>query len=143
MSKIIESQKKGGRPTAYRDEYAPLAKRLCLLGFTDRQLGQALDVSEQTVNAWKKAHPDFAEALRQGKAAADADVVEALFHKALGGDTTACIFWLKNRQPLTWKDRKQHEVGPTSPEGPQALEIRFVNADHGKPAPPEPQKRLE
>ena len=46
-TELVESKKKGGRPSVYRPDYAPIAKRLCLLGLTDRQLGQALDVSEQ------------------------------------------------------------------------------------------------
>lgn len=89
------------------------------------------DVSEQTLNAWKKAHPEFLESLKRGKAAADATVAERLYQRACGyshpsvkffncgeggiverdfiehypPDTAACIFFLKNRQPLKWRDK--------------------------------------
>ena len=31
-----------------------------------------------------------------------------MLNKALKGDTTAIIFWLKNRRPDKWRDRKEH-----------------------------------
>ncbi len=126
---------KGGRPSRYRAEYAEQAYRLCLLGATDAQLGGFFDVSEQTVNAWKKAHPVFLESLKRGKEHADARVAESLYRRAIGyehpavkivadaktgsehsvpyverypPDTTAAIFWLKNRRPDEW--REKHEV---------------------------------
>ena len=36
--------------------------------------------------------------------ASDERVVDSLYRKALGGDTTAMIFWLKNRRPSEWRD---------------------------------------
>ncbi len=82
------------------------------------------------MNAWKKAHPAFLESLKGGKTLADAEVASKLFHRATGyehedtdirvvngeiiqtpiikhypPDTTAAIFWLKNRQPAKWRDK--------------------------------------
>ena len=50
---------KTGRPSSFRPEFAEQAFKLCLLGATDADLADFFHVSEQTVNAWKKAHPDF------------------------------------------------------------------------------------
>jgi len=37
-------------------------------------------------------------------------VIKTLYARATGGqDTTACIFWLKNRQPERWRDRRELE----------------------------------
>ena len=35
----------------------------------------------------------------------DYEVENALLKRALSGDTTAQIFWLKNRKPEKWRDK--------------------------------------
>lgn len=125
---------KMGRPTAFKSEYVEQAHKLCLLGATDKDMADFFGVSEQTINTWKNAHPDFLESLRGGKAGADAKVAASLYHRANGyshdavkivadaktgaehivpftehypPDTTAAIFWLKNRRPDLWRDRQE------------------------------------
>ena len=53
-----------GRPTRYKQEYAEQALKLCRLGAKDSELADFFQVSEQTINAWKKAHPEFLESLK-------------------------------------------------------------------------------
>ncbi|WP_312272243.1 terminase [Pseudomonas sp.] len=123
-----------GRPTSYKAEYAAQALKLCKLGLTDKELAEYFEVSEQTLNAWKKSHPAFLESLKGGKTLADAEVASKLFHRATGyshddldirvvngeiiqtpiikhypPDTTAAIFWLKNRQRNKWRDKPEGE----------------------------------
>jgi DNA-binding XRE family transcriptional regulator len=130
-----QEKNKGGRPSAYRPEYAAQAEKLAKLGAIDREMAEFFGVSEQTFNAWKKAEPKFLESLRRGKEIADAEVASKLFHRATGyehpdvhvsnyqgeitktpltrhypPDTTAAIFWLKNRQPGKWRDRVEMHV---------------------------------
>lgn len=124
--------KKRGRPTAYKKEYAEQAYKLCLLGAIDADMAGFFGVSEQTINAWKKQHSNFLESIKKGKEQADAEVASKLFHRATGyehpeddiralngeivitptikhypPDTTAAIFWLKNRQPSTWREKQE------------------------------------
>jgi len=99
-----------GRPTDYKKEYAAQATGLCRLGYIDKDLGNYFGVSEQTINAWKKKFPDFLEAIKEGKDDSDRMVVDSLFRKAIDGDTTAMIFWLKNRQKRNWRDKQDHEL---------------------------------
>ena len=77
-----------GRPTEYRREYEDQATKLCLLGATDKQLADFFEVSEQTVNSWKKKYPQFLESLRAGKRIADAEVAHSLFNRARGAQYT-------------------------------------------------------
>ena len=123
-----------GRPSKYRPEFAEQALKLCRLGATDKELGDFFGVSEQTVNTWKTEHPEFLESLKEGKGFADAEVADKLFKRATGyehaavkivanattgqehivgyterypPDTTAAIFWLKNRRPDLWRDKTE------------------------------------
>ena len=143
-----------GRPTKYKPEYAKQAYNYCLLGATDKELTQFFEVSKQTLNTWKKSQPEFMDSLKKGKAVADGRIAEALYNRALGyehkedkifqhqgeavviptikhypPDTTACIFWLKNRRPDLWRDRQEikHEAGE-----PNEIEVRIVN-ERSKP----------
>lgn len=130
--------KGGGRPTAYKPEYAAMAEKIALLGATDAELAEVLDVSETTINAWKVQFVEFSEALKKGKKAADGNVAERLYQRAMGysnekavkifmpagaeepvyapftehypPDTTACIFWLKNRRPDLWRDKRELDL---------------------------------
>jgi hypothetical protein len=127
-----------GRPSKYKEEYDEQAFKLCLLGATDDQLADFFNVATSTINLWKEQHPTFSESLKRGKHVADAEVAASLYNRALGyshpedkifnnggeemivetikhypPDTTAAIFWLKNRQKDTWRDKSEKEVsGP-------------------------------
>lgn len=98
-----------GRPSDYKPEYAELAKHLYALGATDKQVANAFHVSEQTINTWKKKHPKFLESL---KAKEDPDdlVEKSLFQSAIDGSNTAQIFWLKNRRPTQWRDKRDYSI---------------------------------
>jgi acetyl-CoA acetyltransferase len=74
----------GGRPPKYKPEYAPQAKRLCMLGLTDAQLADYFEVTRETINAWKRSHRLFADALKAGKIDADTKVVQGLYKRAVG-----------------------------------------------------------
>jgi hypothetical protein len=130
---------KGGRPTLYRERYAEEGRKLCELGATDAQMGDFWGVHENTINNWKRAHPEFTQEVRLGKMWADALVAEALYRRGIGyshpavkilqhegkpvvaeytkhypPDTQAAMFCLKNRQPGLWKDVKSREVANTN-----------------------------
>lgn len=95
-----------GRPTKYKPEYDVQAYRLSLLGYKDSELASFFEVTEQTINNWKNEHPSFFESINDGKDKADAMIADRLFNKAMDGDTTSMIFWLKNRQAKRWRDKQ-------------------------------------
>jgi hypothetical protein len=125
-----------GRPSLYRPEFAEQARKLCLLGATDKELAAFWGVSVQTYYDWQKAHPEFLESITRGKIQADAEVASKLFERACGSvhgavkfyrgddgsvikvpymveyppDTQAASLWLRNRQPHRWRDRHQVDV---------------------------------
>ena len=120
-----------GRPPKYNPDMAKQADKLCALGATDADLADFFAVSVRTVERWKCQHDEFCRALKVSKEVADQRVERSLYQRAIGyetdamkifqyegkevlvpyreqvqPDTTAAIFWLKNRKPEEWKDRK-------------------------------------
>ena len=128
-----------GRPTEYRDEYVEQAAKLCALGATDDEMADFFGVSTRTLYRWKLDHDDFCQAIKAAKAIADDRVERSLYQKATGynyteqqaikikleqhreevevvdvsrhapADTTAAIFWLKNRRAADWRDKQEVE----------------------------------
>jgi transposase len=129
-----------GRPTKYEGEKTcTLVYKLALLGATDEEMADILNVEESTVNNWKNSYPEFLESIKRGKEEADATVAQKLYHRAIGyehpetitasyqgeitdtkevikhypPDPTAAIFWLKNRQSRKWRDKQEIETNVT------------------------------
>ena len=75
-------------------------------GLTDEQIAHNCGISATTLYNWKIRHVEILEALKNGKEVVDYQVENALLKKALVGDTTAQIFWLKNRRPDKWRDNR-------------------------------------
>ncbi|WP_077622012.1 hypothetical protein [Sediminibacillus massiliensis] len=102
-------------------------------GHTDKDMMEMLGVSHDVFYKWKREKKEFNDALKKGKEVVDRQVENALLQSALGfryqeqtvtnkGDvvdvekyekpnTTAQIFWLKNRKPDVWRDKQdiKHE----------------------------------
>ena len=79
-------------------------------GLTDEQISHNMGISRETLNVWRKKYPDISDTLKRGKEVVDREVENALLEKAVGGDTTAMIFWLKNRKPKDWRDKQVQEI---------------------------------
>jgi predicted DNA-binding protein (UPF0251 family) len=75
-------------------------------GLTDEQIAHNMGINRTTLYEYKNKYPNIGNALKENKEVADIAVENALYNKALGGDTTAMIFWLKNRKPQDWRDRR-------------------------------------
>jgi hypothetical protein len=128
MAKKKTDNKSKGAPTKYKEEYNDQAHKLCLLGYSNKELGAFFKVSESTIENWLKVHSDFLGAVTQGKDLADADVAQS-FHKRAKGydyvetkekqgdngcettitnkhvppDAGAAMNWLSNRQKKKWR----------------------------------------
>ena len=106
---------KGGEPIVAKGKYQQWLEPdgLVLLegwardGLTDEQIAHNMGISTATLYDWKNKFQDISETLKKGKEVVDYEVENALLNKALGGDTTAQIFWLKNRRPDKWRDKPE------------------------------------
>ena len=80
-------------------------------GLTDEQIAHNAGISRSTLAKWRTDHQDISDALKKGKEVVDYEVENALLLKALCGDVTAQIFWLKNRRPDKWRDKPAEPPG--------------------------------
>ncbi len=76
-------------------------------GLTDEQIAHNMGISAKTLYVWKNKYGKICETLKKGKEIVDFQVENALLKKALDGDTTAQIFWLKNRKKDKWRDKPE------------------------------------
>ena len=76
-------------------------------GLTDEQIAKNCGCNAGTLYEWKKKYPEISEALKKGKEVVDYEVENALLQSARDGNTTAQIFWLKNRKPDKWRDKPE------------------------------------
>jgi len=107
----VRKAKKTGRPSNIGKIDFDMVFKLYKMGLTDKQVAEIINISESTLNNYKKEYPEFLQSLKRGKEISDNTVVNALYQKAIGyngnpPDTTACIFWLKNRLPGEWRERQ-------------------------------------
>ena len=83
-------------------------------GLTDEQIAKNIGITLSTFYEWKKKYSDISESLKKGKEVVDYQVENALLSSALEGNTTAQIFWLKNRRPDKWRDKQKEETDKTA-----------------------------
>ena len=99
-------------------------------GLTDEQIAKNMGINVATIYEWKKKYPKIDEVLKKSKEVADFEVENALHKNATGyyyfedtitkegiikiekwakPDTTAQIFWLKNRRAKQWREKQEIE----------------------------------
>lgn len=100
-------------------------------GLTLDQIAHNLSVAKSTLCEYQNRHSDLSDALKRSRDEADIEVENALYRNATGyyydedvvtnkgevvriqkysqPNTTAQIFWLKNRKPKDWRDKQEHE----------------------------------
>lgn len=133
-------------------------------GLTDADISHNIGISVRTLIDWKRKYPAINACLKNSKDLADTIVENALFRKATGyktkevsykadsdgnlvpvsavekdvpPDTTAQIFWLKNRRPDLWRDRRKEAESDTQSGG--VVVLPEVVADAIKTIAPPPE----
>lgn len=140
----------GGRPSKKSKLNLKQVEGLARKGWTDREMAAHFEVDERTWLRWKAEDEKFCQALKVWKDEADSRVERSLYERATGyshpdvhassyqgsvtltpivkhypPDTTAMIFWLKNRQPAQWRDKVDHEHS-SDPDRPVIHRVEMV-----------------
>jgi len=128
----MTEKKKKGRRSVFSDRLVERLLEMAKKGAIDDEMAEAANITVRAFRNWKGRHKNFAEALQDAKDIADDLVEQALYQRATGynhkdikffcdkgriiseeyikhypPDTTACIFWLKNRQKERWRDKTE------------------------------------
>lgn len=138
MAKKPEKSKRGRPTEYNPKYHDPWVRSLARRGMTGKEIALELGVDESTIYRWCDRYPEFCKSLNEGRSYADAMVEDSLYRRALGGtytekrqslkpnskgeqvkvmeaierevppDVSACIFWLKNRDPEHWRDKREY-----------------------------------
>ena len=132
---------KVGCPLKYDPEYHPKAvEELASEGKILTEIAKEFQIHVCTIHDWRERFPEFSDALTKGRDRADALVVDSLYKRAMGyeiteekpmnidgdvqivrvekhipSDPASMFFWLKNRRPKEWRDKRETEL--SGPEG--------------------------
>lgn len=131
--------RKGAGRKAGDDGYAPRmaheAKELTLRRFSQNEVAEAMDVSVRTLRRWRMKYPDFDAGFEITDEDYDRRIKRSVAERATGytirakrvfhhqgkvieyeldehvpGDLGAAKFWLTNRDPENWSDRREMRV---------------------------------
>ena len=131
-------------------------------GLTEEQISNNAGINPATLYAWKQRYPEISESLKKGKEVVDRQVENALLKRALGyeyeevkekfeggvmtertvtkkevvPDTTAQIFWLKNRKREVWSDRQNIELSQPIDDSIKEMEAYFEQLKESGSGPP-------
>lgn len=122
-----------GAPGKYESHVKPkllLIEAWARDGLTGVEIAKNLGIAKSTLCEYQKIHSELSDALKNGREVIDTMVENALLKAALGYEfeedgigkdgvyslkkvahpnTTALIFWLKNRKPVAWRDKQELE----------------------------------
>ncbi len=128
---VKRKPKKPGPKSKYNAKLLPTVFKLAKAGHTQEQIARKLGISPACLILWKKTYPAVNDVLKAAKDIPDSKVEQSLYRMATGyyqdveepvfdrkngevayarykkyfpPNTTAAIFWLKNRRKAEWAD---------------------------------------
>lgn len=133
---VPANARKRGRPTDYHPDLLEHVRLMARGGATQFEIARACGVTQATFTRWLVENPEFKATLRLAKAGFDDRIEHSLAQKAMGysyesevikvvdgriarvpviehvpPSDSAAIFWLKNRRPNEWRDKRDIELG--------------------------------
>jgi len=98
----------GRPPYKITDAICAQIEMLAAQGLNEKQICHVIGWSHTTFIKKKREYLKLMECLKRGQAKGIAKVTNSLFTNATNGDTTAQIWYLKNRASEDWKDRREN-----------------------------------
>lgn len=79
-------------------------------GLTKAEIAHNMGINPDTFVEWRKKSAVITDVIKRGEQDAIDLVENALFSAACSGNITAQIFFLKNKRPQDWKDKRDTEI---------------------------------
>lgn len=79
-------------------------------GLTLACIAEKMNISRNCLYEWRQKSVVISDAFKKGENRAVDNVENALYSAAINGNITAQIFYLKNRRPDAWKDKRDTEI---------------------------------
>lgn len=79
-------------------------------GLTLACIAAKMGITRTTLFEWRKKSVVISDSFKKGESQAVDNVENALYSAAINGNITAQIFYLKNRRPDAWKDKRDTEI---------------------------------
>ena len=100
---LPEKPRRGPCGSPYQQEFVAQARKLCAIGGTGEDLAEFFEVSLSTIRRWLRQRPEFAEAVKAGRARADERVARSLYRLAVGytRQTTKTYFPEGSNEPVS------------------------------------------
>ncbi len=102
---------------------------LAAQGLSKKEIAYCLGIGRSTLYDKQKNDLDFLDAIKKGKAKGLKTITNALYESGKDGNVTAQIFYLKNRSPDKWSDRRQTEITGKDGGPITLLPFEFVDAE--------------
>jgi len=123
--KTKKPSKRVGRPKlVVTKEMCARAEAYASQGLTQEQIAAVMGMATSTLYDKQNEFIEFSNAIKRGKGKGIQQVTNKLFEKALEGDNTAMIFYLKNR--AGWQDKIEKE---TIVEQRQVIDLTRISDD--------------
>lgn len=106
--------KRGPKPIEITPSMIHQAEQLASVGLTKEQIAYRLGFAKQTLYDKIKETPELLDAIKRGQASGIENIANALYDKAMEGDTTSAIFYLKARAGWSEKQQIEHSGGTTN-----------------------------
>ena len=100
------------------DEQRRLVESTSGLGLPHEQIAALIGIDDKTLRKHYRTELD------EGKAKASSQIAKTLYNKALGGDTTALIWWTKSQ--MRWSETVKQEVTGADGKELSGIQVTFV-----------------
>ncbi len=134
--------------STFLPEFPDVIKAIAMQGVTDDEIAFSFGLNPEIIRGWRKIYPEFDKAIEEGRTLADLQVIEALHKKAVGHsyetdivvkhgkdysietitktdppETNAIKYWLSNRDPKRWSDRRHYALTGKKDEPPLGVKL--------------------
>lgn len=102
-----------GRPSKYLPEYCDKAIELMSEGASIYEIAYEFRVNQDTIHEWVKVHPDFSEALKQGKDLSQGWWIKNGRINLQNREFNSTLWYMNMKNRFGWRDKPEETTKDT------------------------------